>query len=235
MRDQVIDTVGQVGTILPRWMTSKQANGRVLGFVPAWVLCYAKPGKGNQILYYIREKFGQQLNTIDFKVDRYELDRLLSYDWDPVADSTHGAWIPSPPESTSFDINPHYQFSGNIVSGGNNYQVGDIITVAGTSVGGQNLLNDITITVNNVSNTGAVTGAFCRGTAVLHTVGDTYNNISGTTAGSGAGAVFNFVVTGEDPTIFDGNSLQFISPSNMYSNTQVYDKYLVFPKRTILG
>jgi hypothetical protein len=236
MRDQVIDTVGQVGTILPRWMTSKQKNGRVLGFVPAWVICYAKPGKGDQILYYIKEKFGQQLNTIDFKVDRYELDRLLSYNWDPIADSTQGAWIPSPPESTTFDINPHYQFSGNIVSGGLGYAPGDTITVSGTQVGGQNLLNDITIIVNTVTGTGAIVGAFCRGTAVLHTVGDTYNNVSGTTTtGSGSGAVFNFVVTGEDPTVFDGNSLLFTAPVNMYSNTQIYDKYLVFPKRTILG
>jgi hypothetical protein len=234
MRDQVIDTVGQVGTILPRWMTSKQKNGRVLGFVPAWVLCYAKPGKGEQILYYIREKFAQQLNTIDFKVDRYELDRLLSYDWDPIADSTSGAWIPSPPESTTFDINPHYQFNGNIVSGGSGYTVGTVITVNGNQVGGQNLLNDITITVNTVSGSGAILSAFCRGTAVLHTVGDNYNNISGTSA-VGSGAVFNFTVTGEDPTVFDGNSLMFIAPSNMYTNTQEYDKYLVFPKRTILG
>jgi hypothetical protein len=36
------------------------------------------------------------------------------------------------------------------------------------------------------------------------------------------------------PTIFDGNSLQFTTPVDMYSNTQEYDKYLVFPKRNIL-
>jgi hypothetical protein len=36
-------------------------------------------------------------------------------------------------------------------------------------------------------------------------------------------------------TTFDGGSLQFIAPVDMYSNTTAYDKYLVFPKRTILG
>jgi hypothetical protein len=40
------------------------------------------------------------------------------------------------------------------------------------------------------------------------------------------------------PTIFDGNSLQFIDPVDMYvgtlPNAQVYDKYLVFQKRNIL-
>ena len=36
-------------------------------------------------------------------------------------------------------------------------------------------------------------------------------------------------------TIFDGNSLQFTAPVDMYSNnnTTEYDKYLLFPKRTI--
>jgi hypothetical protein len=37
------------------------------------------------------------------------------------------------------------------------------------------------------------------------------------------------------PTIFDGGSMQFIDPVDMYSNSQEYDKYLVFPKTTILG
>jgi len=36
-------------------------------------------------------------------------------------------------------------------------------------------------------------------------------------------------------TTFDAGSLQFIAPVDMYTNTNEYDKYLVFPKRTILG
>jgi len=35
-------------------------------------------------------------------------------------------------------------------------------------------------------------------------------------------------------TRFDGGSMQFIAPVDMYSNTQEYDKYLVFPRRNIL-
>jgi hypothetical protein len=77
MRDQVIDVVGQVSNVLPDWMTSKQTDGRVLGFVPAWVMAYAKPGKGAQIAYYIAEKFGVRLNLVDYEVDRYELDQIL--------------------------------------------------------------------------------------------------------------------------------------------------------------
>jgi hypothetical protein len=37
-----------------------------------------------------------------------------------------------------------------------------------------------------------------------------------------------------EPTTFDGGSMQFIAPVDMYSNTNEYDKYLVFPRRNIL-
>jgi len=103
MRDQVIDTVGQVSNILPRWMISKQENGRVLGFVPAWVIAYTKPGQSKRIAYYIQTKFDRPLNLVDFEVDRYELNRLQTKHWDPVFDSTGGSWVPHPPEYTTFD------------------------------------------------------------------------------------------------------------------------------------
>jgi len=98
MRDQVIDTVGQISTKLPLWMTSKQTDGRVLGFTPAWVLCYTNPGKSRQIAYYIQSQFGTQLNRVDFKVDRYVLDRELSRNWDTVTQD----WTPAP-SLTTFD------------------------------------------------------------------------------------------------------------------------------------
>ena len=144
MRTQVIDSVGQVANVLPRWMLSRQANGQVLGFTPAWVVAYAKPGKGAQIAYNIEQYFGNNLNIIDFTVDRYEVDALLSKYWDPVTQS----WIPNPPEQTVFDVPP---------------------------------------------------------------------------------------VTAGPETVFDGGSVQFVAPSDMYTNTTEFDKYIVFPKRTILG
>jgi hypothetical protein len=176
MRDQVIDTVGQVANILPLWMTSKQANGKILGFVPAWPIAYAKPGKGDQIVYYIKEYFGQDLNRVDFEVDRYELDRLLTKNWDPVADSTYGAWEPTPAE-TYFDLG-----------------------IVGTDIAWINQDNNAVGWTNEDS----------------FTI-DWTNSFSG------------------NQTIFDGGSLRFIAPVDMYSSTQAYDKYLVFPRRNILG
>jgi hypothetical protein len=98
MRDQVIDVVGQISTKLPLWMTSKQTDGRVLGFTPAWVICYTQPGRSRQIAYYIATQFGQQLNRVDFKVDRYVLGTELSRNWDTVTQR----WTPTP-NLTTFD------------------------------------------------------------------------------------------------------------------------------------
>ena len=107
MRDQVVDTVGQISPLLPTWMISKQADGRVPGFTPAWVIAYVKPGQGGQVVYNIQQKFANQLNKIDFKADRYEIDRRMTYAWEPYDDSVEsGRWIPSPPEATTFDITP---------------------------------------------------------------------------------------------------------------------------------
>ena len=99
MRDQVIDVVGQISTKLPLWMTSKQTDGRVLGFTPAWVIAYVNPGRAKEVAYFIQTYFAQQLNSVDFKVDRYILDRVLSKNWD--TDGQH--WTPRPPTLTTFD------------------------------------------------------------------------------------------------------------------------------------
>jgi hypothetical protein len=98
MRDQVIDVVGQISTKLPLWMTSKQTDGRVLGFTPAWVMCYVNPGRARQIAYYIATQFGTQLNRVDFKVDRYVLDSEMSRNWN----TTTQQWTPTP-SLTTFD------------------------------------------------------------------------------------------------------------------------------------
>jgi hypothetical protein len=171
MRNQVIDVVGQESNILPLWMLSKQINGQVLGFTPAWVIAYTNPGQSGQIAYNIKSHFGNQLNLVDFEVDRYELDNLLTKNWDRATQH----WIPTPATLTTFDngitgfIDPWINNSGNIV----------------------NWINS--------------------GYEIVTWIND-YNG---------------------QPTIFDGGSMQFIAPVDMYSNTTEYNKYLLFPKRTI--
>ena len=237
MRNQVIDTVGQVSTLLPRWMLSTQTNGRVLGFTPAWVIAYVTPGNSGQIAYNIRTQFGTQLNLVDFEVDRYELDKALTSNWDPVTNQ----WIPQPPAATTFDNEAHYQLpepndSSFVFDGGLGYEEGNTIKILGSQVGGVDVTNDIIVTVQTVDEFGTIEQAIAVGTAPLLSVGNTYVNIVGSNiTGTGTGATWDIEVTGEDPTIFDGGSLRFISPTIIATNTTDYDKYLVFPYRTILG
>jgi hypothetical protein len=234
MRNQVIDVVGQISNLLPLWMLSKQKNGQILGFTPAWVIAYCKPGTSGQVAYNVNTLFGQQLNLVDFKVDRYELDRLLSIHWDPIADSTHGAWIPTPAE-TSFDLVLHYEITA-FVNPGSGYHIGDKILILGSNLGGTDALNDVTVTVQDIDSvTGAITIVNLTGTAPLFTSGDTYTNVSGTTIiGSGTGAIFDFVVGSGETTTFDATSMRFEAPVDIYTNTDAFDKYLVFPRRNIL-
>jgi hypothetical protein len=144
MRDQVVDEIGQISPALPLWMTSKQADGRVLGYRPAWVIAYVLPGQGDRIAYNIRTRSDNNLNVIDFEVDRYILDRSQTRNWDPDNDS----WIPSPAAATTFDFTA-------------------------------------TPTISQ--------------------------------------------------TIFDGGATSFVAPADRWESTDQYDKYLIFPKRTILG
>ena len=104
MRTQVIDTVGQISKLLPRWMLSKQADGKVLGFTPAWVIAYCKPGKSGQVAYNIAQQYGEKLNLIDFEVDRYELDRLLTHNWNPTVQQ----WVGTPDTYSNTDSYDQY-------------------------------------------------------------------------------------------------------------------------------
>jgi hypothetical protein len=90
MRLQLIDDIGQVDIteLLPRWMTSQQSNGSVLGYVPCWVLCYTKPGTSAGVLDSVKEYLaatGLTLNQISFTVDRIEVDRSLTYTWGEIS------------------------------------------------------------------------------------------------------------------------------------------------------
>lgn len=229
MRDQVIDSVGKVSEILPRWMFSKQEDGRVLGFVPAWVIAYTKPGRSKEIAYNINQQFGDQLNRVDYEVDRYELDRLLSIHWD----SSTEQWTPEPAETT-FDAVLHYQVTA--FSPGLGYASGDQIIISGISVGGSAPLNNVVITVGSVNQYGSITDLFVtQSVAPLLSAGNTYLGVAQTsTSGTGVGATFDFEVGSGDLTTFDQTSLRFEAPVDQYSNTDAFNRYLIFPQRTIL-
>jgi len=67
--------------LLPKWMTSQQRNGNTLGFIQAWVICYTLPGKSETIRNNIVNFWGQSLNDIDFTIDRFFVDKSITYNY----------------------------------------------------------------------------------------------------------------------------------------------------------
>ena len=232
MRDQVIEVVGQVSNVLPRWMLTRQANGTILGFTRAWVIAYTNPGQSGQIAYNIQTYFGTQLNLVDFKVDRYELDNFLTKNWNREAQDwgyADNVVIPHPPSLTTFDF-----IGAPIFSQTASYQVGNAVEY-------QTIVNSVRInkiyiciqdTVPGILPTdivywnpnGASLAQWINNSNVITTWEDNLQTLATWTYATPPG------------TTFDGNSMLFTAPVDMYSstNTTEYDKYLVFPKRNIL-
>jgi hypothetical protein len=143
-----------------------------------------------------------------------------------------GAWVPTPAETT-FDLVLHYVVDG--FAGGINYRIGDQILIAGSDLGGTDALNSVTITVQDVDSNGTITIVNSTGIAPLFSLGQTYLDVTGTNiSGSGIAAAFNFVVGSGEKTTFDATSMRFEAPVDIYTNTDAFDKYLVFPRRNIL-
>ena len=119
---------------------------------------------------------------------------------------------------------------------GVDYEIGDIIQVLGSQLGGNTGVNDLTIRILDVGPIGDIREFALEGTANFLSVGEQFLGVVGTNViGVGIGASFDITIAGNTPTVFDGNSLQFNRPVDIYTNTDRYNKYLVFPKRTILG
>jgi hypothetical protein len=66
MREQVSDVLGQdtQSALLPLWMSSQQKNGNILGYVPAWVICYCKPGYAEIVRNNILSQLPDQITII---------------------------------------------------------------------------------------------------------------------------------------------------------------------------
>lgn len=109
MREQVGDVLGQEfnSNLLPLWMTSQQLNGSTTGFVPAWVICYTKPGFAEIVKNNIQTKWVDvlnnpyTLNTINFKIDRFTVDKSTTFNYDN--NLSPAAWTGLPSASPTPD------------------------------------------------------------------------------------------------------------------------------------
>jgi hypothetical protein len=78
--------------------------------------------------------------------------------------------------------------------GGANYEIGDILNISGTNLGGLSPTHDLRITVTNVGGSGEITAFTSTGTASSQNF--TYSSVSGSTSGEGSGATFDVSTTG---------------------------------------
>ena len=96
MRNRVGQVVGQEfdSRLLPLWMTSQQANGGTLGYTQAWVICFTKPGFADTIKNNINTNWTYTLNQINFRIDRFSVDKSETYNYDKKFNPP--AWIGLP-------------------------------------------------------------------------------------------------------------------------------------------
>lgn len=68
-------------SLLPKWMTSQQLDGNTLGLTSAWVICHTLPGYSEKVKDTINSYWGHYLSEIDFEIDRFIVDRKMTYNW----------------------------------------------------------------------------------------------------------------------------------------------------------
>jgi len=108
---RIADNLGQTFhyKLLPRWMTSQQENGDILGFIDAWVICYTKPKKSTTIANNIKNTWQNKLNKINFRIDRYSVDKSSTYNYNTYLSAP--AWNTLPgasPEPNPLDSHDFY-------------------------------------------------------------------------------------------------------------------------------
>lgn len=112
MRNRVGQVVGQEfdSRLLPTWMTSQQENGGTLGYTQAWVICYTLPGLANTIKENIENNWPYKLNQINFKIDRFSVDKSSTFNYDNYLDPAawtslpSGSPVPNPLDSKDFYV-----------------------------------------------------------------------------------------------------------------------------------
>jgi hypothetical protein len=103
MRTRVAQNLGQEydSKLLPQWMTSQQLNGSTLGYTPAWVIAYTKPGYADIIKNNIQTMWTDPvgnpytLNLINFQIDRFSVDKSATYNYDNITVPAEWTGLPS--------------------------------------------------------------------------------------------------------------------------------------------
>ena len=258
MRTRIYTDLGRVNKRLPLWMRSRQSNGKILGFVPAWVVCYTQPNASGEIAYRLNQRWGEYLDLINFELDRYELDNALTWNYNisttanvnagqAIANTVSlGSW--SAPQDSGLEI-VNVNISANTitvqtpVSGYiTSLRVGDVISAGN---------NRTTINSSNAQTTVLYVGSATGETAYFVNQGNTvpanviyansyfsnanvYVSANGTPV-IGYNTTENTIVVANLAQAGFGNSSSNIYIVNEYVDDNRYNKYLLFPKVNIIN
>jgi len=247
-------------SILPRWMTSRQDDGTVLGFTRALVLCYTVPGLSDEIAYRVNEAYGD-LNLVDFTIDRYEWDSILSDNFNTgsntfVSSYTLGTGSITANTASNVVIGTAANISAtgtitgtanSAVITGNSTQfyselaVGSTVYVSGNSIGtiysiisetSMKLIFPLVANVTGASFT--VSGQPTRFTTELH-VGDTLINAANTVIGNVSSIVSDtrLILAANSTANISANTYSYTT-RDPYTTPMEGDKYLKFPQSGVL-
>ena len=102
MRENLRETLTlSVKEPLPRWMTSKQEDGRILGWTPSVVVAYVKAGEGRKVVFNLNRINSVDIKSVSFDTDRYIWDTNLSKNYNTTTNTYEGSY------ETTFDETKH--------------------------------------------------------------------------------------------------------------------------------
>jgi len=193
-------------SILPLWMTSRQADGTVLGFTRCLVLAYVNPGRSAEVAFRVKEEItnNQTLGYLDYTIDRYLLDSILSDNFivNPVAGSgTITANIRSSNVSgTGSAFTSNLATSARIYS--SNITLGNVANVITAT--------SLTLSANSLSNVSSSSWTYSN-IFIVNNYSTGSGNISSNTSSN--------VVTGQVTYVTGTGTISGISGNNVITGT----------------
>jgi hypothetical protein len=226
MVKRLADGVGYENrSILPDWMTSRQTNGAVLGFTRALVLCYVQPGRSAEVAYRVK-KVEDNFKLIDFTIDRYEWDSILSNSWIKGSVTGTGNIVANTQSATITGIGTDFtsELDANSKIYSSNVFIGTVSSVTSSTI--------VTLTANATANVTSHTFAYGNefmvnnyttgsGTITANIRSNVVLGSNVTTAGAGriSGVSGSATITGNSATAF--NSTIAIGKTLYVANTRI--------------
>jgi hypothetical protein len=175
--------------VLPKWMTSRQDDGSVLGFTRALVLAYLKPGYGQEISFRLNAA-NLDFNLIDFTIDRYEWDNILNENF--VINPLTGSGTITANIQSNTVIGSSTSFDSELAEGATilvaNVVIGTVNTIANSSV--------LTLLANATSNISAQNFTYNNLFIINNYISSSGNITANTSSNIVVGTTGNVVCTG---------------------------------------